>query len=100
MLSGISYENRRYSFKGGVVKSTFSLHLAGALAQKEPTLLVDADPQRSIMAVNRLKERDYTYQIQEAPRTYVEAFLKGGGVDYCHRLTAPHRRNSEGCGSG
>ncbi|AWP35252.1 ParA family protein [Pantoea vagans] len=79
MLSGISYENRRYSFKGGVVKSTFSLHLAGALAQKEPTLLVDADPQRSIMAVNRLKERDYTYQIQEAPRTYVEAFLKGGG---------------------
>lgn len=65
------------ALKGGVGKSTLSLHLAAALAQKEPTLLVDADPQRSIMAVNELREKAYTYMVQEAPKTHVEAFLRG-----------------------
>ncbi|WP_312354490.1 ParA family protein [Pantoea vagans] len=79
MLSGISYENRRYSFKGGGVKSTFSLHLAGALAQKEPTLLVDADPQRSIMAVNRLKERGLHVSDSGSAQNVRRSVFKGGG---------------------
>ncbi|MCS4492601.1 ParA family protein [Pantoea sp. B623] len=81
------------SLKGGVGKSTISLHLAAALAQSKPTILVDADPQRSIMAVNQLRERDYTYQVQEAPKTHVEAFLRGLKGD-CIVIDSPPRTDA------
>ena len=35
------------SFKGGVAKSTTAIHLAHFLNLRAPTLLVDADPNRS-----------------------------------------------------
>jgi len=38
------------SFKGGVAKTTSSVHLAAYLQTKAPTLLVDGDPNRSALA--------------------------------------------------
>jgi chromosome partitioning protein len=37
------------SFKGGVGKTTTAVHLAGYLARKDSTLLVDGDPNRSCL---------------------------------------------------
>jgi len=68
------------ALKGGVGKSTVSFHLAAALAKAYDVLLVDADPQASIMAANSLRERPHIYKVQQAPRVHVETFLKG--LDY------------------
>ena len=65
------------ALKGGVGKSTVSLHLAAALAKAYEVLLVDADPQASIMSANALREREHSYFVQQAPRVHVETFLKG-----------------------
>lgn len=41
------------SLKGGVAKTTSALHLAGALQERGPTLLVDGDLNRSALAWRR-----------------------------------------------
>lgn len=65
------------ALKGGVGKSTVSLHLAAALAKAYDVLLVDADPQASIIAANELREKEHSYLVQRAPRVHVEEFLRG-----------------------
>jgi len=49
------------SYKGGVGKTTTSVHLAAILQKKAPTLLVDGDPNRS--ATGWLKRGDLPFKI-------------------------------------
>ncbi len=45
------------SFKGGVGKTTTALHLAHLLHQKDPTMLVDTDPNKSAMNWARRRQQ-------------------------------------------
>ncbi len=49
------------SFKGGVAKTTSSIHIAAVLAKKAPTALIDGDPNRS--ATGWGKRGEFPFQI-------------------------------------
>lgn len=53
------------SHKGGVAKTTSAVHIAAFLQQKAPTLLVDADPNRSATAWSERGERAFPFKVAD-----------------------------------
>lgn len=52
--------------KGGAGKTTLAVNLAAALAADAPTLLLDADPQRSSLQWRTLSEREDAVEVRDA----------------------------------
>lgn len=62
------------SFKGGVGKTTTAVHLAGYLAKKDSTLLVDGDPNRSSLEWSEAGNFDFTVVDERQSAKFARSF--------------------------
>lgn len=60
-------------YKGGIGKTTTAIHLAAVFNEQAPTLLVDADENRSAMSWARLKKLPFDVATEDtAPKSFME----------------------------
>jgi chromosome partitioning protein len=62
------------ALKGGVGKTTTAVHLSAYLQSKAPTLLVDADKNRSALVWSREDKLDFTVASQAAATAIIQKF--------------------------
>lgn len=71
--------------KGGVGKTTLSLHVAGALARsKKRVLLVDADPQQSAMKWSAIRTGPVSFSVIGMAKATLHKEIASLGSDYDH----------------
>jgi chromosome partitioning protein len=71
--------------KGGVGKTTLSLHVAGALARsKKRVLLVDADPQQSAMKWSAIRTGAISFSVIGMAKATLHKEIASLGSDYDH----------------
>lgn len=71
--------------KGGVGKTTLSLHVAGALARsKNRVLLVDADPQQSAMKWSAVRTGPVSFSVIGMAKATLHKEIASLGADYDH----------------
>lgn len=69
--------------KGGAGKTTLCVNLATALGQRAPTVILDADPQRSCWQWRRLSDRPEAVPVLDAVDDLPAAIQRAGG-EYEH----------------
>jgi chromosome partitioning protein len=71
--------------KGGVGKTTLSLHVAGALARsKSRVLLIDADPQQSAMKWSAVRSGEITFSVIGMAKATLHKEIVSLSADYDH----------------
>lgn len=71
--------------KGGVGKTTLSLHVAGALARsKNRVLLIDADPQQSAMKWSEIRTGDIAFSVIGMAKATLHKEIVSLSADYDH----------------
>ena len=86
-------------YKGGIGKTTTSVHLAAVLNKLAPTLLVDSDENRSAMSWARQKKLPFTVATEDtAPKSFMELRPEHAVIDTKARPSAQDLEEiSNGC---